>query len=79
MDLRRHTTGVMYICWKCDEDFELTGQADRPEVTCPDCGRDLVAVNSAAIRYGATDRRHRESAVRGTDCESRIGGPRKRV
>ena len=43
MDLRQQTTAVVYICWDCGEDFEVTerdGLTDSLEVTCPDCGSE---------------------------------------
>ena len=78
----RDRRSVVYICWSCGEDFEVTerdGLADSLEVSCPDCGSDLVAVDFAAVRHGATDRRRRGSAVRGTDGESQTGEARRRA
>ena len=82
MDLRQQTTAVVYICWDCGEDFEVTerdGLTDSLEVTCPDCGSDLVAVDFAAVRHGATERRRGGTAVRGSDGEPRTGEARRRL
>ena len=82
MDLRQQTTAVVYICWDCGVDFEVTerdGLTDSLEVTCPDCGSDLVAVDFAAIRHGATERRRDATAVRGSDGEPRTGEKRRRL
>jgi transcription initiation factor IIE alpha subunit len=79
---RRDRTAVVYTCGNRGEDFALTEQdepADSLDVTCPDCGSGLVAVDFAAVRRGATDRRRRGSAVRGTDGESRTGEARRRA
>ncbi|HTX68726.1 MAG TPA: hypothetical protein VMH50_06225 [Thermoleophilia bacterium] len=46
-------TMVIYICWDCGGDFEVSehdGLTDDMEVTCPACGSDLVAVDFAAVR-----------------------------
>jgi DNA-directed RNA polymerase subunit RPC12/RpoP len=49
-------TAVVYICWNCGEDFEVTGHdglADSLEVSCPtDCERRGVR------RRGGRARRH---------------------
>ena len=79
---RSGRTAVVYICWNCGEDFEVTeqdGLVDSLEVSCPDCGSDLVAVDFAAVRHGTTDPRRRGSAVRGTDGDSRTGEARRRA
>jgi DNA-directed RNA polymerase subunit RPC12/RpoP len=79
---RSDRTAVVYLCWACGEDFEVTerdGLAHSLEVSCPDCGGDVVAVDVAAVRHVAADRRRRGSAVRGSDGESRAGGARGRL
>jgi DNA-directed RNA polymerase subunit RPC12/RpoP len=79
---KRDRISVVYICWSCGEDFEVAeegGLSDSLEVSCPDCGSDLVAVDFAAVRHGATDCRRRGSAVRGSDGESRAGEARGRL
>jgi DNA-directed RNA polymerase subunit RPC12/RpoP len=51
---RMDRTAVVYICWSCGEDFEVTGHdgpADSLQVSCPDCGSDLVAVDVAAAPH----------------------------
>jgi DNA-directed RNA polymerase subunit RPC12/RpoP len=75
-------TAVVYICWNCGEDFEVTGHdglADSLEVSCPDCGSDLVAVDFAAVRHGAADRHRSGAAVRRSDGEPRAGEARRRL
>jgi DNA-directed RNA polymerase subunit RPC12/RpoP len=79
---RMDRAAVVYICWNCGEDFEVTeddGLADRLEVTCPDCGSDLVAVDFAAVRHGAAERRRRGSAIPGSDGASQTGDARRRL
>jgi DNA-directed RNA polymerase subunit RPC12/RpoP len=53
MDLTQRRAVVIYICWSCGDDFDVAeqdGLPDDPEVTCPFCGSDLVAVDFAAVR-----------------------------
>ena len=53
MDLTQSKAVVIYICWNCGDDFDVAehdGLPDDPEVTCPFCGSDLVAVDFAAVR-----------------------------
>ncbi len=79
---KRDRISAVYVCWNCGEDFEVTEQdelADSLQVSCPDCGSDLVAVDFAAVRHGATGRRRRGNAVRGTDGEPRTGEARGRL
>ena len=55
MDLRENTVTVVYICWDCGGDFEVSehdGLTDCLVVTCPVCGSDLVAVDFASARRG---------------------------
>jgi len=77
----RDRRSVVYICWSCGEDFEVTerdGLADSLEVSCPDCGSDLVAVDFAVVRHGATDRRRRGSAVDLRETSRCDRSPRRR-
>jgi DNA-directed RNA polymerase subunit RPC12/RpoP len=53
VDLTQSRAVVIYICWNCGDDFDVAqhdGPPDEPEVTCPFCGSDLVAVDFAAVR-----------------------------
>ena len=81
MDKRDHIS-VVYVCWSCGEDFDVTeqdGLADSLQVSCPDCGSDLVAVDFAAVLHGATDCRRRGSDARKPDRESKAGEARGRL
>jgi DNA-directed RNA polymerase subunit RPC12/RpoP len=58
MDLRENATTVVYMCWDCGADFEVSehdGLTDTLEVTCPACGSDLVAVDLAGTRRKRPD------------------------
>ena len=64
MDKREPAMAAIYICWHCGEDFEVAerdGLPDSLEVTCPDCGSDLVAVDFAAVRHSRPAGPRRES------------------
>ena len=53
---------VIYICWDCGGDFEVSehnGLTDNLEVICPACGSDLVAVDFAAVRRRRRQGSHR--------------------
>jgi DNA-directed RNA polymerase subunit RPC12/RpoP len=53
VDRSESATTVVYICWDCGRDFEVSecdGLTDSLEVSCPVCGSDLVAVDFAAVR-----------------------------
>ena len=53
MDLGENAATVVYVCWDCGCDFEVSehdGLTDSLEVACPVCGSDLVAVDFAAVR-----------------------------
>jgi DNA-directed RNA polymerase subunit RPC12/RpoP len=53
MDLRQSRAVVIYVCWTCGDDFDVAerdGLPDDPEITCPFCGSDLVAVDFAVVR-----------------------------
>lgn len=66
-------TTVIYICWDCGGDFEVAerdGLTDDPEVACPVCGSDLVAVDFAAVR------RRRPQGLRHPDGVGVGGVPR---
>jgi DNA-directed RNA polymerase subunit RPC12/RpoP len=48
MDRRENAVTVVYICWDCGGDFNVSehdGLTDSLDVVCPVCGSDLVAVD----------------------------------
>jgi DNA-directed RNA polymerase subunit RPC12/RpoP len=48
MDRRENAVTVVYICWDCGGDFNVSehdGLTDSLAVVCPVCGSDLVAVD----------------------------------
>ena len=60
MNLRIREADVIYVCWRCGDDFvvaEHYGLTDDLEVACPLCGSDLVAVDITAVRRGRPDSR----------------------
>jgi DNA-directed RNA polymerase subunit RPC12/RpoP len=64
MDRREPAMAVIYICWTGGEDFEVAerdGLSVSLEVTCPDCGNDLVAVDFAAVRHSRPNEPRRDS------------------
>jgi DNA-directed RNA polymerase subunit RPC12/RpoP len=72
MDGRERTMAVIYVCWNCDEDFEVAerdGLSDSLEVTCPGCGSDLVAVDLAAVRHSRPEEPRRRSSGAGSGVE----------
>jgi len=65
MDGRERATAIIYVCCCCGEDFEVAernGVPGSPEVTCPECGSDLLAVDCAAVRHSRPDGSRRGSA-----------------
>jgi DNA-directed RNA polymerase subunit RPC12/RpoP len=68
MDESDTATTVVYICWDCGGDFDVSehdGLTDSLEVVCPGCGSDLVAVDFAAVR-----RRRPASPLRPNEAEA---------